>query len=195
MMARENKSQFALLGVLSLGPQSGYEIKKLIEESLAHFWQEGYGQIYPNLKKLVDSGFATVQTERQDGKPDKKIYTITAEGESTLKGWLKTPIQALPKEKHEILLKLFFGRNVSVNDNLEHVKLHQGRMRELLSIYKRVEESLQKNRSEEPDTVYHLITVRSGILTAEASLEWCKETIETLNNVKGADVSESNIEL
>lgn len=189
-MARENKSLFALLGVLSLGSQSGYEIKQLIEQSLAHFWQEGYGQIYPNLKKLVENGHATVQTERQDGKPDKKIYTLTDNGEAALNEWLKKPIDALPKEKHEILLKMFFGRNVGVDDNMAHVKLHQERMRELLAIYKQVEAHLQKNRGQEPDTVYHLITVRSGILTTEAVLDWCTETIETLQDLKRKETSE-----
>lgn len=188
-MARENKSLFALLGILSLGPQSGYEIKQLIEESLAHFWQEGYGQIYPNLKKLVEKGLATVRTEHQDGKPDKKIYTLTDAGKQELNAWLKTPIEALPKEKHEILLKLFFGRNVPVDDNLSHVKRHQDRMHELFSIYKHVEERLQKNGSENLDTVYHLITVRSGILTAKAVLAWCAETIETLQDLKSQDTT------
>lgn len=190
-MAKENKSLFALLGVLSLGPQSGYEMKKLIEQSLAHFWQEGYGQIYPNLKKLVDEGLATVHTERQDDKPDKKIYTLTDAGQDRLKAWLEAPIQQLPKEKHEILLKLFLGRNVDVSVNLAHVKRHQDRMRELLEIYKRVEGMLRNDRYDEPDTVYHLMTVRSGILTTEAALQWCRETIETLHDLNENDSSEA----
>lgn len=183
-MARENKSIFALLGLLSMGPQSGYEIKRFVENSLAHFWQEGYGQIYPNLRKLADNGLATVQTESQEGKPDKKIYTLTADGKSALKEWLKAPIQQLPKEKHEILLKLFFGGNVNIDDNLDHVKLYQERMRERLNIYQHLEDMLRKNRSDESDTAYHLITVRSGIFYTEAALQWCKETMETLLDLK-----------
>src|SRR5690606_31454678 len=101
-MARENKSLYALLGILSLRPRSGYEIKKLIEQSLIHFWREGYGQIYPNLKKLVAQGFATVHTEEQSGKPDKMVYTITEKGREQLLLWLKKPIRQLPPEKNEL---------------------------------------------------------------------------------------------
>jgi hypothetical protein len=44
---RATTSRYALLGMLSLGPGSGYDLKKRIEGSLAHFWSESYGQIYP----------------------------------------------------------------------------------------------------------------------------------------------------
>ena len=43
----------ALLGMLSLGPMSGYEIRQPIEESIGNFWRESFGQIYPTLKRLV----------------------------------------------------------------------------------------------------------------------------------------------
>lgn len=191
-MKRESKSLYALLGVLSLEPQSGYEIKKWIEKSLAHFWQEGYGQIYPNLKRLVHDGLATVYTERQEGKPDKKIYTITTNGRRQLQDWLKSPIQKLPQEKHEILLKLFFGHMVDIDANLAHVTLHQERMSDILQTYRNIEEILRKGERNNPEVAYQLITVRSGILTAEAVIEWCKETIKTLNDLKTADHSENN---
>lgn len=183
-MANESKSLYALLGVLSLGPHSGYEIKKLIEHSLAHFWQEGYGQIYPNLKRLVDRELATVQLERQEGKPDKKVYTITTLGKTRLQEWLQAPIAQLPKEKHEILLKLFFGRNVDIKDNIAHIKLYQQRMEELFNIYRNVEKTLRANDHHNLDAMYQLITVRNGIYHAQAALDWCDETIDVLTKVQ-----------
>lgn len=181
-MIKKSKSLYALLGILSLGPHSGYEIKKLIEQSLNHFWQEGYGQIYPNLKRLVELDLATVELKRQDGKPDKKVYTITNLGRTHLKNWLQTPIQELPKEKHEILLKLFFGQNVSAEDNIAHVTLYQQRMEEVLEVYAHIETTLQNYDDKQPDTIYQLITVRNGIYHARAALAWCDETIEILKN-------------
>ncbi|PYI52519.1 PadR family transcriptional regulator [Paenibacillus flagellatus] len=56
---RTNKSYYALLGLLAFGPHSGYDVKRRIEQQLSHFWSESYGQIYPNLKKLVEEGLAT----------------------------------------------------------------------------------------------------------------------------------------
>lgn len=62
-MARQNKSQYALLGMLTLGEMSGYDIKKLFDTSLRNFWGESFGQIYPILRRLVREGLATVQEE------------------------------------------------------------------------------------------------------------------------------------
>lgn len=182
-MIKKSKSLYALLGILSLGPHSGYEIKKLIEQSLAHFWQEGYGQIYPNLKRLVDSELATVELKRQDGKPDKKVYTITVLGEIQLKDWLQTPVQQLPKEKHELLLKLFFGQNVDVRENIAHVSLYQQRMEEVLEVYRHIETTLQSSDNDNLDNVYQLITLRNGIFHARAALDWCEETKEVLKGL------------
>ena len=69
------------LGVLSAGEASGYEIKKEIEEGLfSHFIEASYGSIYPALTQLAGEGFVTVRAEEQSGKPDKKVYAITATG-------------------------------------------------------------------------------------------------------------------
>ncbi len=51
-MARENKTKYALLGLLNVCPGSGYDIKKLMEQSTSNFWNESYGQIYPILKDV-----------------------------------------------------------------------------------------------------------------------------------------------
>jgi len=107
------KTSFAILGILTHGPQSGYDIKKHIGQSIGYFWQESYGQLYPALKTLVEQEYATMQVEKNDGKPDKKVYQITDRGKTALKAWLEKPIESMPKVRHELLLKLFFGKQTS----------------------------------------------------------------------------------
>ncbi len=58
----------ALLGLLSLGPMSGYDIRQLISQSIGYFWSESYGQIYPGLKRLAAAGLVEKKTQRQKGK-------------------------------------------------------------------------------------------------------------------------------
>jgi DNA-binding PadR family transcriptional regulator len=52
---REVKSKYAILGMLSIAPMSGYDIKKQVETSISNFWSESYGQIYPALRNLARS--------------------------------------------------------------------------------------------------------------------------------------------
>src|SRR2546430_17623984 len=111
-MAKENKSKYAVLGVLSRCPGSGYDIKKFMEQSNSNFWNESYGQIYPILKQLVGEGLATTHAEKQKGKPERYIYTLTVKGQQELARWLNESIE-YAVERNELLLKLFFGRHTS----------------------------------------------------------------------------------
>ena len=40
------------LGLLSLGPRSGYEIKQMFEGPLSDFYSLSFGTIYPTLNNL-----------------------------------------------------------------------------------------------------------------------------------------------
>ena len=47
---------YVILGMLALGPRSGYDIKQFADFSTRHFWATSYGQIYPELKRLTEAG-------------------------------------------------------------------------------------------------------------------------------------------
>ncbi len=68
------------LGILTLGDTTGYEIKKVFEHELSHFYEASYGSIYPALNRLTDDGLVSCQAMVQDGRPDKKVYSITTSG-------------------------------------------------------------------------------------------------------------------
>ncbi len=90
-MPQANKSRYALLGLLSLKPMSGYELKKTIEQSTHHFWHEDFPQIYPMLKQLESEGLTVSRNEHQEGRPERHIYTLTEHGWETLRQWLSLP--------------------------------------------------------------------------------------------------------
>ena len=179
-MTKENKSKYALLGILSMSPGSGYDIKKFMEQSTSNFWSESYGQIYPILKQLVEEGLATSHTEKQEGKPERYVYTLTDKGLEELRHWLTEPIEHTV-ERNELLLKLFFGRQNTIADNIEHVQEFRTLLDQLLHKYRGIEEYLQANCADNADLCYSLITVRYGILRCQALLTWCDETIDTLS--------------
>ncbi len=45
-----------LLGMLSFGEKTGYELTREFEESLANVWAASHSQIYPELAKLEAAG-------------------------------------------------------------------------------------------------------------------------------------------
>lgn len=178
MMSR-SKTQFAILGALSIESMSGYKIKKMMSESTNHFWSESNGQIYPTLAKLTNSSFVTVKECLEDGK-SKKIYTITKAGKKALTDWLLKDVEHYPA-RNELLLKLFYGQNVSKLVSISHIEKYKGRCSQALSLYQDIEKNLFKLVKSGKRPVYFLLTAKSGINIIEAQLEWCEESIQLIN--------------
>jgi PadR family transcriptional regulator AphA len=183
MMAKENKSKYALLGALSICPGSGYDIKKLMEQSTSNFWNESYGQIYPILKQLIEEGLATSHTEKQEGKPERYVYTLTGRGTDELQRWLSEPVEYVV-ERNELLLKLYFGTRVPVAKNIEHVRTFQQLQAQLLKKYETIEQHLQAGMTGNTDLLYPLLTLRYGIHRCKAMLAWCEDTLATLEKLE-----------
>jgi PadR family transcriptional regulator AphA len=181
-VAKENKSKYAVLGALSISPGSGYDIKKLMEQSTSNFWNESYGQIYPILKQLIEEGLATSQAEKQEGKPERYVYTLTERGTEELQRWLTEPVEYVV-ERNELLLKLYFGKHVPVEKNIEHARTFQQLQTQVLRKYENIESYLQAGVASNPDLLYPLLTLRYGIHRCRALLVWCEETLATLQKL------------
>lgn len=181
-MPRENKSKYAILGLLSLGPKSGYDIKKRIAETISNFWHESNGQIYPILKQLVAERLATKSVEEQIGKPDRYVYTLTDKGREQLQYWLTKPVE-MQVDRIELLLKLFFGHQVDVTDNILHVEQFRAMLQELLQKYSAIEEEVKIQHANHPKSPYWLITVSYKLHVTQALIHWCDETLIALSRI------------
>jgi PadR family transcriptional regulator AphA len=100
--------RFALLGLLAVEPASGYDLKRAINRSTYFIWNATGPQIYNTLHKLREEGCITSRSLAQDGKPDKQIHTITAQGRTRLEEFMSEPIHA-SVTRDEVLLRIFFG--------------------------------------------------------------------------------------
>lgn len=179
MARRSSSSMEVLLGLLTIEPMSGYDLGQLIRASIGHFWNESYGQIYPNLKNLAGGGFVTAKTERHKGKPDRRIYSITNKGRERLARWLAVePQPEIPR--NELLLKLFFGVQASPRTLIGYVERMAERETAVLEELKRLQREEIARRSRYPDAPYWKMAARFGQLELEAHLRWARETLAAL---------------
>lgn len=96
------------LGALTFGEASGYDIKKFFECTFSHFFVAGYGSIYPALASLTEEGMVTCRAEPQEGKPDRKVYSLTDKGrEYFYRDLERTPPNH--KVRSEFLVLMFFA--------------------------------------------------------------------------------------
>lgn len=181
-MSKENKSRYALLGALSLQPMSGYDLKKFIEEGTGKFWTESYAQIYPVLKQLTKEGLTVSHVERQEGRPERHVYSLTDQGLAALRAWLADPAER-QVPRNELLLKLFFGRLASQEVNLEHVQRFRATILQSLQTYAAIEYMLQEQYAASKELPYWLMTLSYGKHEAQALLSWCDETMATLQRI------------
>jgi PadR family transcriptional regulator, regulatory protein AphA len=181
---RESTSRFAILGVLGFGAMSGYDVKKLIERSIAHFWNESYGQIYPILNRLAAEGLAARRRETQRGKPDRQIYALTDKGRQELARWLAVPARQEPF-RNELLLKLFLGAEGRVADSLAQIEHYDAGQRALLEMYVGIERRLRNEMAGHPQLPFSLVTLHYGQHRCRAMLAWCAESIRTLKRLEG----------
>lgn len=165
----------SLLGVLSLEPMSGYEMRRMMEQSTANFWSESFGQIYPALKSMLEDGLvAVVPSADEDGHPAKKVYRITERGRVHLHAWLGAPVRHYPR-RHELLLKIFFSAEAEPGQVRAHIRQWRSDYQADLARYRQIERELPQHSAGHPGLPFFLMTVRYGVLEAEMVLRWCDE--------------------
>jgi DNA-binding PadR family transcriptional regulator len=176
---KNSKTTFVILGLLTIEPLSGYNIKKLIHESIGHFWSESNGQLYPTLNKLLNENCIRLEQRQQKGKKESLVYSITKEGQRTLGKWLEATTEGKSTHRDEELLKLFFGTNSSSEACIHLLQLREKRAKEKLDQFLAIQKRLEKSTSS-LHYLYWNLSLKNGLCHLKAELEWCHEAIQTL---------------
>lgn len=176
-----NRSRYAILGLLSRGPSSGYDIRKTVEHELSHFWNESFGQIYPILRSLAAERLASRKRQRQKGKPDRYVYSITESGRRELQAWLTEPSR-IPTERNEILLKLFLSESVGRGERISLISTYREQQKEALRELELQELALEKFSFDEREENLWKLTASHVRSEAKARVRWCDEALRELSS-------------
>jgi PadR family transcriptional regulator AphA len=176
MQENRTSTEFAVLGLLTLKPMSGYEMRQLVTQSIGHFWSESYGQIYPSLKRLVNGGLVTKKTD-PSSKRDKHIYQITDEGRTQLDRWRAAAPKPQPT-RNELLLKLFLNEDPAIA--LEHVTNARLQAIDQLRQLGFLEEKLRSEHSDDSRSFAGLATLEYDRYRAEAVVRWADAVLAEL---------------
>lgn len=103
---------YALLGLLSRGPASGYDLRKVFQETLLGLYSDSPGSIYPALRRLEAKGL--VRGGAPEGGRRRRPLTLTPRGRGVLESWLREPpdIGRTARSRGAVELKLAFLRDV-----------------------------------------------------------------------------------
>ena len=180
---KKRKTRYVILGLLSESPLSGYDIRKIIEMRFKFFWQESFGQIYPELAELEEEGLIAIIPQETEKKRARKVFQITGEGKEVLKKWLMLPPEKEAR-RYEILLKFYFGNLIPDEQLMLYLTtFHQNHNQEL-QILKQFESELNGILDKDENHIYILMTVLLGVKLNEAYVEWANEITEMLNQLQ-----------
>lgn len=166
-MEQLSATAYVILGMVSKGPRSGYEIKAVVDGSTRFFWAASYGQIYPELKRLSEAGLIQ-GIDSPTGGRKRTVYEITADGEEELKAWLRQPPETY-EMREEGLLKLFFANLLPPREAVEILRAMRAHRLEVAEQLRAMEPAAVKK--EDP---FPLIVLRGGIEFAEWFADWCE---------------------
>jgi DNA-binding PadR family transcriptional regulator len=174
----------AILACLTERPMTGYELAKTFDASIGFFWKADHQQIYRELSRLRDKGHVQGREVVQSGKPNKLVYTLTAEGRAALKHWAARP-SVPPSIKDDLLVRLYALDCVDIEplrtDLMARLEHHRDR-------YERYERLLNKrfpDGTAPPADVGKMLSLRLGMRHERMVVEWCEEALDALSAMSG----------
>jgi PadR family transcriptional regulator AphA len=173
---------YAILGFLNYHPSSGYDLKKIFDTSIRHFWPADQSQIYRTLARLTGQGFVEMEKVPQEERPDRKVYHITDSGRAELLKWLSGP-PPLEGPRSAPLIQVFFAGQLPDEEILAKFEGFAALMRAILERYEQVPGQIAPFQEEIPSPREHffwLLTLDNGIRSMRASLEWAESVIEQI---------------
>jgi DNA-binding PadR family transcriptional regulator len=166
--AKLSATMLSLLGLLNLGPMSGYDMKQIADRSLRFFFPISYGQIYPNLELLAADGLIEALEEVETTARGRRAYRITDEGVRALRAWLYRETEPT-RTRSELLAKLLLAAPLDPQRTREMIETHREWVRMRLEV-------VRFNREAVPDAPANLdATITWGETLLGAELEWCEK--------------------
>lgn len=175
-----------LLGLLET-PASGYDLRKLFEETVQHFWRAELSQIYPTLHRLNSEGLVKMSASPSPRGPERKVYSRTRAGTAVLRRWLREEPQ-LGTERHTYLAQLFFLAELHDPDATRRfVETLRSHFAARLAVLRTIDDAHRNGAKYPPDldaeTLPPYLTLLFGLRRIEATVEWCDEALRLLDRL------------
>ncbi len=164
-----------ILTVLSTRDATGYDITKEFSYSIGYFWKASHQQVYRELNKMAQNELVTCVLQPQEGKPDRKVYSITEAGRKALGEWFEQPTTQ-PTVRDEFSAKLMACAIEPSAPFTKQVASLIEESKQLINHYKEIE----ANNYADPVNLdksarLERLTLRRNLILREAWVSWAEE--------------------
>jgi DNA-binding PadR family transcriptional regulator len=165
---------FAVLGLLSQQPMSGYDLRKIFASTAMGSFSDSPGAIYPALARLEAQGRVRGAVRESSGLRQRKIYKLTAKGVGALKGWLKRPITRDDVVRHDEDVMLRFAFMDQVLGPKQTLRFLREFEREIAAYLPTLQQFLEAHASEMPQS--GRLALECGIGEYAMRLRWARSS-------------------
>jgi DNA-binding PadR family transcriptional regulator len=177
-----------ILGLLSVRPLTGYEIKKLFDETLAYAWNAHDSQIYPELHRMEAKDWITT-VPIVDGRRQRKVNAITDAGRAEFQRWLASRNQRTVRD--EFLLRVFFFGMLSPKQQQAWLVDEQEDLEATLIRSEKILAQFGEYKPKSPRAQallrWQLACVDLGVAQVTARLQWVGETAREVAEILDCD--------
>jgi len=167
-----------LLGLIALEPRSGYDVKRVFEETPMGRFSSSPGAIYPALARLERFGLLAARLESPHAARPRRVYTLTRAGDEALRDWLREPprIEEVREDVAIALLRFSLGELCwSRRETLDHLRDLRRVMEEHAA---EIEEHLE--RLDFGPLVNPSLALEHGVRACRATIDWIDHAIARL---------------
>ena len=184
-----------ILMLLSECPRSGYDISKEFEECVGHYWRATPQQIYRELSKMERQGWIEAEMIPQEGRPTKKLFSMTEAGKQELVSWIGQPSEPMPV-REELLVKVRAGSlvqpQVLIDELTQRKAIHVEKLEQLRAIER---ENFAAPDLLEGESLMMYLTLRCGLRYEAMWIDWCAEAMGRLQEVAAQGESQEFVAL
>jgi DNA-binding PadR family transcriptional regulator len=172
--------EHAILVSLAERASTGYDLARRFDKSIGQFWTATHQQVYKVLARMESAGWIASTHVVQDGRPDKKVYDLTADGRAELREWIAQPAEP-EAARSDLAVKI---RGASYGDPAAvaaEVRRHRAAHAERLEFY------LTNEKREFPDPsalrghrLHQWLVLRGGIGLERGLIDWYDEVVAAL---------------
>jgi len=169
--------RLAILGLVAMHPQSGYDLRKVFETTPMGNFSSSPGAIYPALKSLEKKGWIRGESENTESLRPRQVFSITDEGDAILRAELEKPVTRDELIWHfdQVMLRFAFIERVGYPEALRFL----GEYRTESESYVSHLEALGNQLSDHLSPCGRL-ALEHGIQNSRGNARWAKKAIEEL---------------
>ncbi|TWU54335.1 Transcriptional regulator PadR-like family protein [Rubripirellula tenax] len=173
-----------ILLALTREPVSGYDLNRVIEQTIRHFWAADQAQLYRTLKSLESDGLVKRDEWEPHLGPSQKTFTRTAKGKRELIRWLQSDPEFSIERSAWIAQLVSLHEAADIATTFRFIEKLKERFEASLLTFQMIDqgESARPLSRRSSDDLHGALGLRLATMTTETRIKWCNWALDVLSD-------------